>query len=104
MYYNLNELHATLLGPSVDLQLSLLLDSRRLHDTITTLHEPSDYRLRPTVARIRDSFESKEKGELTGLGLIPGQLNVSGCLTKCNPAMWAQLQEMFPSENISPAH
>lgn len=97
----MHELYATLLGPDVDLQLSLLVDSRGLHDTITTLHEPSDYRLRPTVARIRDSFESKEKGELTGLGLIPGPLNVSDCLTKCNRTMWAQLQKMFSSGSIS---
>lgn len=55
----LHELYATLLGPNVDLQLSLLVDSRGLHDTITTLHEPSDYRLRPTMARSRGSFESK---------------------------------------------
>ena len=32
----LHELYAMLLGPNVDLQLSLLVDSRGLHDTTTT--------------------------------------------------------------------
>lgn len=75
--------------------LSLLVDSKGLHNTITTLHEPSEYRLRSTVARLRDSFESHEKGELTGLGWIPGTLNHADCLTKCNPDMWQKLQNVF---------
>eukprot|EP00171_Calliarthron_tuberculosum_P002342 IDg2342t1 len=57
----LHELFITILGPNIEISMSLLVDSRDLHDTITKLHEPRDYRLWPTVARIRDSFESKKE-------------------------------------------
>ena len=38
----------------------LSVDSNGLYSTITTLHEGMDYRLRPNVARLRDSFENGE--------------------------------------------
>ena len=38
----------------------LSVDSHGLYSTITTLHDGQDYRLRPTVSRMRDSFENKE--------------------------------------------
>lgn len=45
----------------------IIVDSKSLYDTITTLHENRDYRLRQTVQRKRDSFESKRSvGYLTG--------------------------------------
>lgn len=43
-----------------DTRNELLVDSRCLYDTITTLHEGNDYRLRQTVQEIRNSFESGE--------------------------------------------
>lgn len=36
----------------------IFTDSRCLYDTITMLHEGKDFRLRPTVQRIRKSFDS----------------------------------------------
>ena len=41
------------------LPLAVTVDSLGLYSTITTLHKGRDYRLRPTVARLRDSFESR---------------------------------------------
>lgn len=38
----------------------LCTDCRCLYDTVTTLHEARDNRLRPTVQRIRNSFDSHE--------------------------------------------
>lgn len=38
----------------------LLVNSRCLYDTIPTLHEGNDYRIRQTVQRIRNSFEAGE--------------------------------------------
>ena len=38
----------------------LSVDSHGPFSTLTTLHEGSDYRFRPTVARMRDSFEIGE--------------------------------------------
>ncbi len=43
-----------LLHDSPPLPLVLTVDSLGLYSTITTLHEGKDYRLRPTVARLRD--------------------------------------------------
>jgi len=53
-----------------------------LYDTITTLHEGRDYRLRQTVQRIRDSFESED---LNALRWIQGKVNLADALTKRNP-------------------
>lgn len=39
-----------------EVTLTLHVDSRGLFDTITTLHNGREYRLRQTVQRIRDSF------------------------------------------------
>ncbi len=49
-----------LYGADTSLTLVLTVDSLGLHATITTAHEGKDYRLRPTVARLRDSVESGE--------------------------------------------
>lgn len=59
----------------------LNVDSKGVYDTITTLHEGRDYRLRQTVQRIRDSFES---GDLDYLRLIQGFVNIADSLTKKN--------------------
>ena len=61
----------------------LTVDSYGLYATITTLHEGKDYRLRPTVSRLRDSFEAKE---IANLQWIPGPQDIADALTKVNPA------------------
>lgn len=53
----LHELHATFLGTFVDLQISQLVKFHGLNNAITTLYEPSHYRLGPTEPRIKDYFE-----------------------------------------------
>ena len=67
---------------------TLYVDSNGLFDTITTLHESRDYRMRQTVQRIRDSFEAKD---LDALVWIPGVENVSDALTKRNAEMQRKL-------------
>ena len=66
------------------LEHTLCVDSNGLYDTITTLHEGHDYRMRQTVQRIRDSFQSKE---LSRLRWIAGNVNVADARTKRNPLM-----------------
>lgn len=61
--------------------LTLVLNSLGFHTTKARLHEGKDYRLRPAVARIRDSYESKEVDELIW---IPGTQNVADALKKRN--------------------
>ena len=80
------------------LPLILTIDSHGLYSTITTLHEGKDYRLRPTVSRIRDSFES---GEITTVQLIAGSLNISDALTKCNPSLFGKLNDVLNNGRLS---
>lgn len=65
----------------VQIRNELFTDSRCLYDTITTLHEGKDYRLRPTVQRMSNSFESQE---LNSMRWIPGNINPPDSLTKRN--------------------
>ena len=74
------------------LPLILTIDSHGLYSTITTLHEGKDYRLRPTVSRLRDSFESRE---ITTIQWIAGTSNIADALTKCNPALFTKLSEVM---------
>ena len=74
----------TIIEPNKPLPLTLRIDSHGLYSTITTLHKGRDYRLRPTVSRLRDAFESKE---INVIQWIPGRKNISDALTKCNPHM-----------------
>lgn len=69
----------------------LSVDSNALKDTITTLHEGTEYRLRQTVQRIRNSFES---GEWDVLRWIPGTENVADALTKRNMTLYKKLNAM----------
>ncbi len=78
----------------VALPLVLTVDSLGLHATISTLHEGKDYRLRPTVSRLRDSFES---GEISVLQWIPGQNNIADALTKRNVVMYRKLNNICNS-------
>jgi len=74
--------------------LVLTVDSFGLYSTISTLHEGRDYRLRPTVARLRDSFESRD---ISILQWIPGAVNIADALTKVNPAMFLKLNKIMVS-------
>lgn len=83
-------------GSLLDLLFVLTIDSHGLYSTVTTLHEGADYRLRPTVARMRDSFES---GEISVMQWIPGKMNLSDALTKRNIEMYRTLN-IFMVEGI----
>ena len=77
MTYLLNEMYTS----TAKLPFVLTVDSHGLYSTVSTLHERQDYCLRPTVARIRDSFET---GEIDVLQWIRGTKNVADALTKRN--------------------
>ncbi len=80
-------------GADTSLPLVLTVDSLGLHATITTVNESKDYRLRPTVARVRDSFES---GEISVIQWIPGQKTIADALTKRNPVMYSRAELDLP--------
>lgn len=75
--YGLNSLF-----PNTAACIELFRDSRCLYDTITTLHEGTDFRLRPTVQRMRNSFASQG---LDFMKWIPGKSNPTDTLTKRKP-------------------
>ncbi len=83
---------------STRLKHKLQVDSHALYDTITSLHEGRDFRLRQTVERIRNSFES---GDLDTLRWIPGHLNVADALTKRNLHLYEQLNNICTSGELS---
>lgn len=72
----------------------ILVDSRGLFDTITTVHEPREYRLKKTVAKMRDAFEA---GELDGVSWIDGKNNLADCLTKWNIELSRRMNKMLTS-------
>ena len=74
--------------------LTIAVDSLGLHATITTLHEGKDYRLWPTVALMRDGYESKEVDELIW---IPGTKNIVDAQTKRNSVMQKRLGKILIS-------
>lgn len=86
------------MGLSALLQLTiqheLLFDSRGIHDTITTLHDSKEYRLRQTVQRMRDSFESHD---LDVLRWIRGIFNIADRVTKRNAQTWRLLSDVLNS-------
>ena len=79
------------LFPMKPLRHILNVDSRCLYDTVTTLHEGKEYRLRQTIQRIRNSFESTE---LDILRWIPGPANISDALTKRKLQLYATLNKI----------
>lgn len=46
--------------PNRMIKHEIIVDSRAHFDTITTLQETKEYRLRKTVPRIRNGFEAEE--------------------------------------------
>jgi hypothetical protein len=77
---------------STPIYFELRVDAKGLYDTITTLHESKDYRLRPTVARLRDSFGAEE---IRVLRCIPGPQNLADCLTKGNFVVFRMLNQVM---------
>lgn len=87
-------------GRKITYQLNV--DSKGLYDTITTLHEGKEYRLRQTVQRLRDSFESEE---LNVLQWIQGFANIADALTKHNPNSFRLISRVFSSGKLDlPRH
>lgn len=70
------------------------VDSRALFDTITTLHDSKEYRLRPTVTRTRNSFECSELDTLRWVG---GVDNIADALTKANLTLFGKLNKIWAS-------
>lgn len=60
----------------------LHVDSRGIFDTISTMHDGKEYRLRHTVQRIRESFPG---GDIDRLRWIPSGRNIANGLTKRCP-------------------
>lgn len=79
------------------LPLVLTVDSNGLYSTITTLHEGSDYRLHPTVARMRDSCQN---GEISTMQWILGKRNLADALTKRNIMIFKKLNELMNSGTL----
>jgi hypothetical protein len=67
-----------------DVLFELTLDSRGTLDTMATLHEARDFRLRPTVCRLRDAFSP---GKINTMRWAPGLKNIADALTKRNYVM-----------------
>lgn len=78
--------------PNTTIQHEILVDSRALFDTITTLHECKEFRLRKTVPRIRNAFES---GDLDSISWVSGTKNVADALTKRSLKLSQKLSAML---------
>lgn len=99
--YNL-KMAMTSLFPSDKFRHVLNVDSKGLYNTITTLHEGRDYRLRQTVQRIRDSFEA---GEVDTIRWVQGKANIADALTKRAPLSYRMVNRITSSGTLQlPAH
>lgn len=76
----------------------LIVDREALFDPITTLHNVVEYRLRPTVQCIRNSFESHE---LDIVRWIPGICNSADALTKRNIVLYKSLHHVCFSGTLN---
>jgi hypothetical protein len=83
-----------------DVLFELTLDSRGTLDTMATLHAGRDFRLRPTVCRLRDSFSS---GEINIMRWAPSLKNIADALTKRNYDMLSLLNKIYVT-SILPHH
>jgi hypothetical protein len=77
---------------STPVYFELRVDANGLYDTITTLHESKDNRLRPTDARLCDSFGTKE---IRVLRWIPGPGNLTDGLIKGNFVVFRMLNQLM---------
>ena len=95
-YYLRNAIRILTMNQSI--KHELCVDSRGLYDTITTLHDGKEYRLRQTVERLRNSFES---GDLNILRWIPGTMNIADALTKRNIQLYKMLNNVCASGKLN---
>lgn len=89
--YHLKSIYASLF-PDRFVRHELIVDSKLLFETITTLHQSEDYRLRKIVTRLRDTFESKE---LNSIKWISGSANYANVLTKHKLPLSLKLNSML---------
>lgn len=75
----------------------LSVDYNNLYSTITTLHKGHDYRLRPTVSRIRDSSENEE---IYIMQWMRGKCNIADALTKQDLAAYKLLNKKLVLKSI----
>jgi hypothetical protein len=78
----------------------LTLDSRGTLNTMETLHEGRNFRLCPTVCRLRDAFSS---GDINIMRWAPGLKNIADALTKHNYDMFSLLNNICVT-SILPRH
>ena len=78
--------------PSSPLPFVLTVDSMGSYDTITTSHEGREYRLRPTVPRLRHCYEG---GEIHSMQWIPEKCNIADALTKRNKSSYQLLNNVM---------
>lgn len=78
--------------PKNPVKNELIVDSKALWDTIKTLHEGREYRLRQMVQWIRNSFE---RMELKIMRWAPGTENLADAITKRNVALQRKLNLIF---------
>ncbi len=90
-------LHAVPNSPT-PLPLILTVDPLGLRATISIVRERRDYTLIPTVARLRDSFET---GELSVLQWVPGNHNIADALIKRNTMIYRTLKIICVTSYIS---
>lgn len=89
-----------LCGSQKSLPLILTVDSNGLYTTLTTLHEGSDYRLRPVVSRLRDSFECEK---IATIQWFPEQQNIADALTMLNPVSHILLNDVMSAGQLRSA-
>lgn len=68
------------------------VDSHGLFSAINILQEGADYRLRPAISRMRDSYKT---GEDYVFQWIPGVENLADALTKRNVVMYRKLNDVM---------
>ena len=81
-----------------DIPARATVDSYGLYPTITTLHEGTDYQLRPNVSRFRDSFAAKE---ISVHQWILGPQDIADALTKVNPATFQILSDFLSTVELT---
>jgi hypothetical protein len=74
-----------------DVLFELTLDSRGTLATMATLHEGRNFRLRPTVCRLRDAFSCSK---INIMRWAPGLKNIADALTKRSYAMFSLLNNV----------
>lgn len=88
-----------LYGSAVRLPFVLTVHSHGLYSTVTTLHEGTDYRLRPLIARKRDSFGNED---IAAMQWISGMLILVDALTKRKLDTSRRLNEVMMSGALDP--